>query len=319
MKKIYSSFLLLAVCTSYGQTIYGSSAVAALLGNPTPVTTNYGTQSINETCNTIVVNDTDEQNGSYISGAQGQKAAVDISIDATQIITITGLKLILTSLEVPTYAHLRFYNGTMSEANEEDGTAASLIPYETLFDVEDTEITDIVEVAYLSMQNMYVREITLTLATPIVLTGSEVDGRYWMGVLSDANAWGTTAHYDTGVGVVGQSLAMGSNNSDWFQLINLEGLYEMTAECTTATAGVATLTANNRSALFPNPVKDAFTVTVPSQSIITGTEIFSVSGQKIKEIAGGAATINVSGLAQGMYIVKTHTGNITYTDKFIKQ
>ena len=504
MNKIYSGLLLLAACTSYGQTTYGNSATASAHGN-WAVTSYLVNKNGTETCNAIVVNESDEQNGAFISGPQGQKAAVDIPIEANQTITISGLKVVLTSLAVPTFAHLRFYNGTMSEANEEDGTVAALIPDETLFDVTDTEIGEVVEIAYISNQNMYVREITLVLNTPIVLEGANVEGRYWMGVLSDANAWGTTANFETGEGVIGESLAMGSNNSDWFQLINLEGLYEMTAECTQSVSAdcnvvvvndtdeqngtfisgtngqkaavdilidedqsmtisslvvtlssfdvpefahlrfyssiysegneaegipasflpneilfdvtdteigeveeIAFVPSNNFyvrkitlnlntpivlngagadgriwmgvlsdadawsttahidtgegvvgsslaygsntfdwepltnfeclyeitaecsvlaveeisapvSVLYPNPAKDTFTVSLPSQAVITSTEIYSVSGQKIKVIANNSATITISDLANGMYIIKTHAGNITYTNKLIKQ
>jgi hypothetical protein len=266
-------------------------------------------------CNTVVINDTDEQNGTFIIGNNGQKAAADIPIAADQSITITGIKVTLASKEVPHFIHFRFYDNVLS-VPEDPEVQPGFIPGETLFDFENTTVGEFEVIAYDEMHDFYIRNIVVELNEPIVLNGNLVQDRFWMGVISDANAWGSTAHYETGEGVVGESLAMGSTSGGWFQLINLEQLYELTAECGALGTKDFSKVAVNVS---PNPANNVINISLPEGLEISKTEIYTMTGQKVKEITAGNENINVSGLAAGVYIIKAQTtDNSVYNGKFVK-
>lgn len=265
-------------------------------------------------CNTIVINDTEEQNGIFISGNQGQRAAADIPIAEGQTITISQIKVTLASKEMPTYINFRFYDNVFF-VPEDPEVASSYVPDEILFDVTNTTIGEAVELAYDEMHDFYIRNITVILAEPIVLNGDNVEDRYWMGVLSDAKAWASTAHYETGKDVIGESLAMGS--PEWFQMKNLEMVYELTAECNflgTKEFSAALLD------IFPNPAESSLTVALPEGITLAKTEIYTATGQKVKEIFSGYEKIDVSALSSGIYMIKAQTtDNRVINSKFIKQ
>ena len=266
-------------------------------------------------CNTVVTNDTEEQNGTFISGAQGQKAAADIPIEADQTITISHIKVTLSSKLIPEYIHFRFY-ANLYNVPEDPEVAPGNIPGEALFDVTGTTVGESTEIAYDEMHDFYIRDINVTLAEPIVLNGNLVDGRFWMGVLSDAKAWNSTAHYDTGEGVIGESLAMGSDTMEWFQLINLEQLYELTAECSTLGTDDFHKTALS---VYPNPAQNVLNIALAEGTEITKTEIYTMTGQKVQEIGGGNLNINIAGLAAGVYIIRAQTvENGAFNGKFVK-
>lgn len=266
-------------------------------------------------CNTIVINDTEEQNGIFISGVQGQKAAADIPIEAGQMITISHIKVTLSSKFIPEYIHFRFYNN-LYNVPEDPEVAPGNIPGETLFDVTGTTVGESVEIAYDEDHDFYIRDIHVELTEPIVLNGNLVDGRFWMGVLSDAKAWNCTPHYETGEGVIGESLAMGSDNMEWFQMINMEQLYELTAECSILGTEDFSLKALS---IYPNPAHDVLNISLAQGIEITKTEIYTMTGQKVQETVSGNQNINIAGLAAGVYIIKAQTAdNSAYNGKFVK-
>lgn len=286
MKKVYMTVLALASLTGFAQTT---------------------------TCNTVVINDTEEQNGTFISGQQGQRAAADIPITAGQEITISQIKVTLASKEVPTYINFRFYDNILG-VPEDPEVASSYVPNETLFDVTNTTVGEFEVLAYDEMHDFYIRNITVNLAEPIHLNGDDVEDRYWMGVLSDANAWASTAHYLTGEDVVGESLAMGAG--EWFQLKNLEQVYELTAECNF----LGTSEFNKRLvSLSPNPATDVINISLPDGVGVKNTSVYTVAGQLVHETAGDAQQIDVAPLAKGVYVVKVAAANnAVYNNKFIK-
>jgi len=266
-------------------------------------------------CNTIVINDTSEQNGIFISGAQGQKAAADIPIEANQQMTITHIKVTLSSKLIPEYIHFRFYDN-LYNVPEDPEVAPGNIPGEILFDVTATTVGTSTEIAYDEMHDFYIRDINVELSEPIVLNGDLVEGRFWMGVLSDARAWNCTAHYETGEGVIGEALAMGNDTSEWFQMINMEQLYELTAECSVLGAADFNLVALS---VYPNPANDVLNIALPDGTEIAKTEIYTMAGQKVQDISTGNQTINITGLAAGVYMIKAQTAdNSTYNGKFVK-
>ena len=178
-------------------------------------------------CNVNVVNDTAEENGIFINGIHGQKAAVDIPIASNVQMTITQVKVTLASKLPPTFANLRFYeNAYSTPSNPND--AAQQIPGETRFDVE-TVIAAMDTIGYEPDHEFYIRRITLALPSPVTLFGNQVSDRYWMGVISDARAWATAnPEYQE---VLGEFMAAGGDSFAWFQYQNTEGQYELTAEC----------------------------------------------------------------------------------------
>lgn len=311
MKKIYFCLLTLTVLSASAQNrTYGNAASQAQTGHHQ----NIARQTLGD-CNTVVINDTEEENGVFISGQSGQKAAADIPIAPDQQITITGVKVSLASQLPPTSVSLRFYDNILSTPEDPEDPTVWFIPGATLFDVATT-IDSFEEIGYEPLHQFYIRRITLTLPEPIVLYGNQVTDRYWMGVLSNANAWATTAHYETGDGVVGESVAMGSNNSQWFQLGNIEAQYELTADC--ALLGTQPFDAD-RLAVAPNPANDFLHVRLASGKSVASAAIYTVSGQKVLEVQSGFDNINVASLSSGLYILKINTNeNQNFTTKFVK-
>lgn len=255
-----------------------------------------------DSCNAVVINDTEEQNGIFITGTSGQKAAIDIPIASDIRMTITSIKVTLSSMNPPTYIHLRFYNDTLSTPEDPEELPQE-VPGDIMFDITDCEIDTFVVVGYEPSHQFYARNITLTLNQPIVLEGNLVGGRYWMGVIADANAWATTAHFDTGAGVIGEAVTMGSNNFDWFQMINLEGLYELTAECS-STVPTQDIPVNNEISLYPNPASDFLSIKNLSDKEILKIELLNLSGQELREYNTDHNYISLSGLNDGMYILR---------------
>jgi hypothetical protein len=265
-----------------------------------------------EPCNAVVINDTEEQNGVFISGTSGQKAAVDIPIASDIQMTLTGIKVTLSSVDVPTYVHLRFYNDTLSTP-EDPQEPPQEVPGDIMFDVTDCTIDTFEIVGYEPMHSFTVRNITLSLQQPIVLKGNLVQGRFWMGVLSDANAWASTAHYDTGADVIGEAVAMGSDNFDWFTLMNIEGLYELTADCET-TVSAFNAEPEQQVSIYPNPASDVLIITGQSGQRISKIELYTIAGIKVKECENQQGTIDISDLSNGLYLVRVVTldNSVTY-------
>ncbi len=260
-----------------------------------------------DSCNVVVINDTEEQNGIFITGTSGQKAAVDIPIASDIQMTITGIKVTLSSMNPPTYVHFRFYNDTLTNP-EEPGEIPQEIPGAVMFDVTATEIDTFVVVGYEPMHQFYVRNLTITLPEPIILKGNLVQGHYWMGVIADANAWATTAHFDTGAGVVGESVAMGSDNFEWFQMINIEGLYEITAECSSFVS-VREPSPLEAISIYPNPARDYISVIENSFYTVKKAELYNLSGQKVREYTSDFKTLSLSELEDGVYMLSIFDSN----------
>ena len=76
--------------------------------------------------------------------------------------------------------------------------------------------------------------------------------------------------------------------------------------------------------LYPNPATEVVSVAVSDANImITGVEVYNVYGQIVETFHGtslqGRATLNVSGLADGMYYVRVTTDNGVVTKNFVKK
>jgi len=270
-----------------------------------------------ETCNTVVINDTEEENGIFIIGNGGQKAAVDIPLAANQTIKINSIVVTLASKLPPTFVNFIFYDNTLSSPEDPEDPRRN-IPNQQILAVTNSTIESYEDVGYEPLHEFIVRKVKIKLATPIILNGMMSEGRVWMSTKSDANAWSTTAHYETGEGVVGESIAMGGNTYDWFQLLNQEGLYELNAECDFL--NVADADSRSKVDIYPNPAQDYFEYRNMESMKVISVTIFDAGGKVVKTINGNQSKIDVSHLAKGVYIVKTKTSsNITLTNKLIKK
>ncbi len=312
MKKIVFFLSALGSVLSFSQNLgYGSSVSQS--GN---VRTSNTPAAKVATCNVAVINDTTEENGVFIIGNSGQKAAVDIPIAANQTIKITSIVVTLASKLPPSFVNFVFYNNILSTPEDPEDPRRN-IPNQQILTVTDSSIESYEDVGYEPLHEFIIRKVKVKLQTPILLNGTMSDGRIWMSTKSDANAWSTTAHYDTGEGVVGESLAMGSNSFDWFQLLNQECLYELVAECDLLSVDDANF--NSKSAIYPNPAQDYFEYKGINGNIVS-TNIYSSNGSLVKTVNSNDSKINVSNLKSGVYIVQTKTSNgNTFTNKLIKK
>ena len=313
MKKIVFFLSALGSMVVYSQSLgYGKS-----FSDSTPRSTPIKTALKAETCNTVVINDTEEENGVFIIGAGGQKAAVDIPIAANQTIKINSIVVTLASKLPPTFVNFLFYDNTLSTPEDPEDPRRN-VPGQQILSVTDSSIESFEEVGYEPLHEFVIRKVKIKLNTPIVLNGTMSEGRIWMSTKSDANAWSSTAHYDTGEGVVGESLAMGSDTFDWFQLINQECLYELEAECDFLNVADANL--KSKVDIYPNPAQDHFEYQNLGSMKIVSVNIFDASGKLVKTLNGDRSKVEVQDLAKGVYIIKTKTSsNITLTNKLIRK
>lgn len=67
---------------------------------------------------------------------------------------------------------------------------------------------------------------------------------------------------------------------------------------------------------YPNPVKDV--LNIASKTELIKVEIYSLLGNKIKELRSGLNSIKTSNLSRGIYIVKIYSENNCTTLKMIK-
>jgi hypothetical protein len=314
MKKIVFFLSALGSVFSYSQNLgYGNSVSRSLSGT---VEVQPKVAAKAEACNTVVINDTEEQNGVFIIGNSGQKAAVDIPIAADQTIKINSIVVTLASKLPPTFVNFVFYDNILSMPEDPEDPRRN-VPNQQILQITDSTIESYEEVGYEPLHEFVVRKVKVKLANPILLNGTMSDGRIWMGTKSDANAWATTAHYLTGEGVVGESLAMGGNNFAWFQLLNQECLYELEAECDML--GISDVAFNSKTNIYPNPAQDFFEYKNINANIIS-TNIYSTNGNLVKAINSNESKINVSSLKSGVYIIQTKTFNgSTFTNKLIKK
>ena len=314
MKKIvfflsaFGSMMIYSQNLGYGKSFSDSS--------PRSTQTNITTLKA-ETCNTVVINDTDEENGVFIIGNGGQKAAVDIPIGENQTIKINSIVVTLASKLPPTFVNFIFYDNILSTPEDPEDPRRN-IPNQQLFSVTNTSIESFEEVGYEPLHEFIIRKVKIKLQTPILLNGTMAHERIWMSTKSDANAWSTTAHYETGEGVVGESLAMGGNTYDWFQLLNQECLYELEAECDFLNVSDANFRA--KVDIYPNPTQDYFEFKNLETMKVVSVNIYDASGKIVKTLSGDRSKVDVQDLAKGVYIIKTKTSsNIILTNKLIKK
>ncbi|MCD9856275.1 T9SS type A sorting domain-containing protein [Epilithonimonas sp. JDS] len=305
---VFGSMSIYSQSLGYGKSFSDSSPRISQIQN---------TVSKAATCNTVVINDTEEENGVFIIGNGGQKAAIDIPIAENQTIKINSIVVTLASKLPPTFVNFIFYDNILSTPEDPEDPRRN-IPNQELFSVTNTSIESFEEVGYEPLHEFIIRKVKIKLQTPIVLNGTMAHERIWMSTKSDANAWSTTAHYETGEGVVGESLAMGGNAFGWFQLLNQECLYELSAECDFL--NVADASFKSKVDIYPNPAQDYFEYKNLQSMKVVSVNIYDASGKVVKTLAGNQSKVDVQDLPKGVYVVKTKTSsNIILTNKLIKK
>jgi len=256
-----------------------------------------------EECNDVITCQNLE-NGVFINGQQGQKAAIDIPLDANTQVTINQIKVTLASQLEPAFVHFKFYKSNDS------------IPTDLYQEITNTAIVASDSIGFEPLHSFVIRNITLQLQEPIVLNGSETTDRFWMSAISDANAWATTDGVSNGADITGKAIAMGSDNFDWFTLGDIEGLYEISAECNLL--GVVDQELSESAALYPNPAKDRLNIKLLNNANVQKTAIYNVTGQLLKSFGSQQENLDISSLPNGLYFARIYTAkNQSLMVKFV--
>ncbi|OAD90741.1 hypothetical protein A7A78_14335 [Aequorivita soesokkakensis] len=303
MKKItllVTLFWFLGICAQ--NTGYGTTFKKAFV-NPSLHNQTVQNNKIAEECDDVITCDNLE-NGVFINGTSGQKAAIDIPIDAQTVITINQIKVTLSSGPEPAFVHFKFYKSNDS------------IPTDIYQEITNTTIIASDSIGYEPLHSFVIRNVTLELQDAIVLNGAETTDRFWMSAISDANAWATTDGVSNGAGITGKAIAMGSDNFDWFTLGDIEGLYEIEAEC--ELLGVDDNDVTGIAAVYPNPASNKLNIRLTKGKAIQQTDIFNITGQKIKSFGSESENLDISFLTNGLYFAKIYSSeNQTSVVKFV--
>ena len=116
-----------------------------------------------------------------------------------------------------------------------------------------------------------------------------------------------------------------SDNSDpanWRDATDFVGIYEgVNIYASPGSAGTGILKVAEESlekgiAMYPNPVHNVLYIN--SKSPLTKVEIYSLLGNKIKEVRTNLNSIETKYLSQGVYIVKVYSENGSKTMKIVK-
>lgn len=292
MKKITLLVSLFTLCGTYSQNSGYGTNVETAIQNPTFKNQTEETFTINEECDDVITCDNLE-NGVFINGSSGQKAAIDIPIDMQTILTINQIKVTLSSGPEPAYVHFKFYKSNDS------------IPTDLYEEITNTTIIASDSIGYEPMHDFVIRNITLQLETAVVLNGSETTDRFWMSAISDANAWATTDGVSNGADITGKAIAMGGNNFDWFTLGDIEGLYEIDAEC--ESLGIEDQNFINNITIYPNPARDILNIELANATTIQKVEILSITGQILKSFGSYNENLDISSLPKGLYFAKIYS------------
>lgn len=78
---------------------------------------------------------------------------------------------------------------------------------------------------------------------------------------------------------------------------------------------------NNNITLYPNPATSVINISLPSNTAINHYDVIDITGKTLLsgEVSSASATVNISSLAQGSYIVKLTGANTQVTKMVIKQ
>ena len=75
---------------------------------------------------------------------------------------------------------------------------------------------------------------------------------------------------------------------------------------------------NNKISVYPNPATNILNISLEENTTIDRLTITDLSGKKILEQVGNAATVNIESLANGMYVLQVFANGNKMVNKFIK-
>lgn len=84
------------------------------------------------------------------------------------------------------------------------------------------------------------------------------------------------------------------------------------------TLSISNHTTNNTVSFYPNPVKEVLVIN-SNNTVVNLLEVYDINGRKVLAINHPQTHISLNGLDQGVYIVKAHSDQKTFTKKLIKQ
>jgi hypothetical protein len=102
--------------------------------------------------------------------------------------------------------------------------------------------------------------------------------------------------------------------SEWNVRTGYNAFYNFSDNCTMSIA-----TSNvEKLKVYPNPVSDVLYFTDATGTEVSSVKLYDISGRQVKEYNGIVNnSVNVSGLAKGIYIVKIFSGNAAVSRKII--
>ena len=71
--------------------------------------------------------------------------------------------------------------------------------------------------------------------------------------------------------------------------------------------------------LYPNPVKNFISISIPNVVKIDEIEIYDLLGRNVKKFSNVDSSLNISSLASGSYILKIKSGTSVAVKKIIKE
>ena len=77
-----------------------------------------------------------------------------------------------------------------------------------------------------------------------------------------------------------------------------------------------------RTILYPNPAKSGASIKSTDGSTISNIFIFDLFGKKVREYSGKLnwqQSLDLKGMAKGIYVVKIHTGDAIETKKLVME
>jgi hypothetical protein len=250
-------------------------------------------------CDQVIEIPDDLTNGTYLGGVTGSRVAVDIPMQPSQM-NINQIKVSLASANDITYVHFKFH--TDSEG----------LPGDEVLETTNTEIIAVDTLTYINAELGYLRTLTVKINEPLVLDGI-TNPIYWMEVVSDARAWGSNPYSEQGIG---HGLAMSSNSFEWFELIGIESLYEIDADCTLGVQDEG----NSKFNYYPNPVTN--NLQIDSDKKIESILVHNALGQSVlnQKYSSNRINVKLSNLPTGVYFIKTVLENgVIETFKVVKK
>jgi len=95
--------------------------------------------------------------------------------------------------------------------------------------------------------------------------------------------------------------------------------YIMSIEGEDTVLGNVEVINSSKMVIYPNPVKESFSLKLDNSTKIVRSELFDLTGKRIKTFGDQTTDLNISHLLKGMYVLKIETANgKTFTKKIIK-